>query len=353
MAHGELMRDYGPGALEFWRTCATLEPVTFTIAWITAGIAITLTCTTSTLHEAQLRASSVTMRRQYYLRISAMARVFAITCALSLLTPRAWLLWHLLQKQYEAYVLASFGQLLFLLLSLAAMGSAQEVHGDAEMAGQRIVAVLASQGAQRHFAQPPLCCVLHACMSPGYLSVSHLLWLVTGLRQFVFAMPSLAVLVLWAAIVLEPAQTQRVAMFASILSKLSTLLALYCLFVLYRATHEVLHAWHTTAKFVSIKLFLLVALVQEPIVGAIVGHGDGEGQCLRGTNRANFWAMWLLSVETIGMAVLLRRAFPAEELEAEAAHERSGVLVELQLRSYFEGLEQKRARGEKLDDDDL
>jgi len=97
---------------------------------------------------------------------------------------------------------------------------------------------------------------------------------------------------------------------------------------------------------VSIKLFLFIALLQEPLFERFIDHRESaalaldagagglahEQTCLHGANLAHFWAMHA-ALESVGMVLLLRFAFPASELSADSCREdESGALtVELEL----------------------
>jgi hypothetical protein len=286
-------------------------------------------------------------------------------------------------------VLATFGHLLFVLLhaNSAAAGAELESGGGlavtAPLSGERILAFLNSKGPRLHFAVPPPLCRRPAslCFEPHELRGGHLLAIFRGLRQYVLLTPTLAVVQLWAALVLQSeSQFQLTSRVLTICGKLSTLLALYSLFVLYAATHDHLREWRTTAKFISIKLFLVIALLQEPLFEylvhggsgtdgsaesssgsgastALLGSAEGGGaggasravgseadgavpaaaRCLHGASRAHFWGMLALALESMGMALLLRAAFPASELEGGAAHEYEATVIELELLRHQSG----------------
>lgn len=359
--------DFGPAASQFLSECAAASPVRFGLLWASAGAFTATTAWLSALHETSLRAQRaaagdrdgrapltalamclagerpISMRRQYYLRISSMARVFAVTSALSLLAPRAWLLWHLCQRMMEAWALSTFGFLLFLLL----WEHAERVPASHEESwtgrvfdnGMNVMSVLAAHGPGKHFAVPPLCCILAPCLRPGYLSSRQLLWIVSALNQFVIITPIIVIVYLWAVLVEALADLPWLPLALKFTQKASTLTALYGLFVLYSATHNALRAWNTTRKFIAIKAFLIVALVQEPAVELLVELAEGDGAddstCIHGHNWAHFVCMWLLCLESVPMAVLLAKAFPAEELKPSHCMERSGDVIELELLNFM------------------
>jgi hypothetical protein len=249
-------------------------------------------------------------------------------------------------------VISTFGHLLFVLLYLEMHADLEGVGARGRHAGEQLLMFINDQGPRLWLAVPPVIlkplCGLF--LRPHYLQSWHLLLVFRGLWQFVVLMPTLAVASLWCALVEEHedkyAQTQRALL---VLGKLSTMLALYCLFVLYSATHDMLKHLRTTAKFVSIKLFLFVALLQEPLfdrfveqreqaefmepapffLGSAGGHAH-KPACLHGSSLRHFWSMYALALESIGMALLLRLAFPASELSDDPL-ESGALTVELEL----------------------
>ena len=90
-----------------------------------------------------------------------------------------------------------------------------------------------------------------------------------------------------------------------------------------------MHNWSTTAKFFSIKLVLIIEIIQDIIIEKVVTAKDEEGDIgyvgkhgcpLEGHNRSVYWGMWFLTFETMLMVFLMRIAFPAEEIK-EDQHE--------------------------------
>merc|ERR1719469_1515055 len=94
----------------------------------------------------------------------------------------------------------------------------------------------------------------------------------------------------------------------------SEMVALYGLFVLYLCTAETLKRWHTTLKFAAIKVVVFVSSFQGSIVGAVVGGLDESNSCMNKQDMQSFWVTWLVVVETMGLALLMSCAFPADEL---------------------------------------
>ncbi|KAJ1634786.1 organic solute transporter subunit alpha/Transmembrane protein [Pavlovales sp. CCMP2436] len=361
----------GPSANEFWACWTTQAPYAIGAVWLSCAIFVIATLSIGFKHEQQLRMAEPSLRRLYYLRISAMSRVFVLTATASLIGPRGWTLWAVIQKIYEAVVISTFGHLLFQLLaheaSVKASGTAvapSEAFADppadtpspphtlppnrhaivglssgAQSAEQMhpMLAFIASQGPRRHLTVPPFCCLAAPCVKPYYMDSNHLVFVLLALRQFVVLTPVLSVVIIWGTLTLNAPHYHLLNIFYIVLTKLTTILALWALFILFWATHELLTQWHTHIKFLAIKIFLIVILLQDSVLEKIMvvdivrtsfpGH-----QCLAAHNLAHFWSEWLVALEAVGMAVLLRWGFPASDLGGHAGmKEVPGVLIEIGL----------------------
>jgi len=177
-------------------------------------------------------------------------------------------------------------------------------------------------------------------MSPALVSAEHLRFISFTLRQFVISVPSLSIISLWGLLALEEPSHERlsastVQTMAAALQKLSGWIALQGLFVLYKVSHDVLHPWRTTLKFVAVKFVILLDMVQKLVVRAVVARYESQDAesgglerrdvCqLRGEERIVFWTNFLLVFETVIMAALCQKAFPADELQ-EATGATDGV----------------------------
>lgn len=338
-----------------------------------AVVAAVITVALSSAHLSSLRRMPISARQQLYLTIAWMPIVFGVSACVSLFGPRSSVMWWLLRSQYEAIALSTFGTLLFLLLVVTAAPNASAA--PPAFVGTSIIQLLASEGAQKHFATPPLCCLCTPCWPVFHLGARHLLAVYYLLQQFVLLTPALAVVSMWAAIALQPTTAHSVCAACLLLKKASTFLALWGLFALYKSSHDVLHHWNTTKKFIALKAVLILELLQEHIIAHLVLHAEDhaqageleddysrlppsppaldaravsmldefnsllppisqqehEGACLHGHQLVSFWGCWALTVECIAMALLIRKAFPPHELETKFAAEQQGLLIELEL----------------------
>lgn len=98
----------------------------------------------------------------------------------------------------------------------------------------------------------------------------------------------------------------------------STVIALQCLFVLYKRSHDVLHAYATTRKFVAIKLFIILSLLQTALIQFLVSSGVVTGDDTFGPLVAGgLWANVCLAVECPLLAWFAARAYPASDLDGK------------------------------------
>merc|ERR1719296_21948 len=127
--------------------------------------------------------------------------------------------------------------------------------------------------------------------------------------------------------------------------------------------HHVLEKWDPTAKFISLKLVVVLMTWQELLVklfvqkfnsdsDACMSHGlehvgDELGREVVLTTREHFTSMHLVAFESILVAYLVRRAFPPKELKS-----RSGQLHGAILDLDFERLQHsERMEADKSDEE--
>ena len=105
----------------YFHDCYHEAPFEFIPIWTVSAICGVIVLFNSIRHVVSLRRMPISPRQQHYIGIAHMPLVFGCTTLLSILAPRTMTLLHLLQAQYEAWALASFGSLLFLFLTIAAV----------------------------------------------------------------------------------------------------------------------------------------------------------------------------------------------------------------------------------------
>lgn len=90
---------------------------------------------------------------------------------------------------------------------------------------------------------------------------------------------------------------------------------LYCLFQLYIATHDLLHEYNSTAKFVAIKAILGIAVLQSMIINVVVHKFVPEDDRFSQEMQSEFWSDFALVCEAVVLAWMHRDAYPWAELE--------------------------------------
>ena len=338
---------------DYVRECLRESPFAYEVVCAAATLVAVVVVAISWRHLRSLRRAPISPRQQLYISIGWMPIVFALSALLTILTPRAFLLWQLLQKQYEAFALSCFGSLLFLLLAITALAEERTSVADSRLQaaveptflGNGVLALLNQDGPGKHFATPPLLCLCRPCWPRFRLGPLHLVLISYLLFQFVLGTPVLAIVGMWGYISLDAASAHALRAACLALKQLSTLLALWGLFALYQASHDPLRHWNTTKKFVSLKAVLVLELVQEHLIAFLLdagSYGPGDGldgatldACRHGQLVEHFWSQVVLLLECLLMACLIRSAFPPHELARKFAAEQRGMMIGLELMHHF------------------
>lgn len=315
--------DLGPSMDEYWPCCWEHQPDFFATVWITAPALGAIATFISLRQYASLRAAPVTGFRQIYLRCSLLPITTALGNLIIVMTsPRSVALGDVIKAQYEGFVLFGFANLIFQMLTLE-VAAARENDGDDDEpeVGERIVKAIGVQGARKYFAVAPLCCCFGCLMRKHHLSGRQLLLCLFFLQQYILVIPGTSLISLWAALV-APEQFVKTNHWCNIFKKISELCALWGLFVLYVATKKMLTKWRTTQKFVSLKVIVLIQVLQRPIVALVLRHVvplflPDKGFCLPIESLINVTSSWLLMGWCVVLAVLISRAFTAKEIMSE------------------------------------
>jgi hypothetical protein len=85
------------------------------------------------------------------------------------------------------------------------------------------------------------------------------------------------------------------------------------LFQLYVCTHDILHHYRTTDKFIAIKAVLGIAVLQDMIIKVVVKKFIKPGY-FTDEMKSEFWADFALTVEAIILALAHKNAYPVGEL---------------------------------------
>jgi hypothetical protein len=116
---------------------------------------------------------------------------------------------------------------------------------------------------------------------------------------------------------------------------LSMSYTLYNLFQLYISTHDIIHAYNPTAKFIAIKAILGIAVLQSMIIKVVVKKFTSKTTYFSDEFLSEYWSNFALCVESVFLALAHNQAYPISELEETvkpfAAHAESAKLRALEL----------------------
>jgi len=91
------------------------------------------------------------------------------------------------------------------------------------------------------------------------------------------------------------------------------IIAMQGLFMLYRASKDILASYHPTRKFATIKLIVIIGAIQKLIIQSIVKPDAALGQ-YDNEALASMWDAFILAIECPFFALAMTYAFPDEEL---------------------------------------
>ena len=177
-----------------------------------------------------------------------------------------------------------------------------------------ILAKLAVQTPKKLDASPPLC-FLAPFVKEKTVDGPRLDRLMSGIKVFAYVVPACAVVRLW--ITLE-SQNQWVISGSNIglltAENVAMSYTLYCLFQLYISTHDILHHYQPTEKFVAIKAILGIAVLQSMIIKVVCGKFLSKSSYFTVEMMAEFWSDFALCCESIVLALGHKSAYPSGEL---------------------------------------
>uniref|UniRef100_A0A7S1AJJ0 Transmembrane protein n=1 Tax=Noctiluca scintillans TaxID=2966 RepID=A0A7S1AJJ0_NOCSC len=272
-------------------------------------------------HIAAVRRRPLTMQRRCYVSIIMLPSIFAVTANICLLIPRTLDFSQFLQTCYQAHAVGTFGVLLFSLLSHSAASIPVEepCMADGSVGPvEKIVSALAAQGPRKHFAVPPIGCCLAPCLPRHNLTPFQLLLLFRCIRQFTIVTVSAAI-VSMEVVAAEPphdfGDIVETVQFVTV--KLSTVVAVSSLFVLMNTSKPLLGHLNTKFKFVAIKCTILFELLRNAIIQTVFNYvfRGAHPQCIEPQQQQQMFWMWFLTGWSVVLAVLIRKAFLAEEIE--------------------------------------
>lgn len=305
-----------------------------------SGVATIVTSVITISHLRTLRETPLTMQRRYYRATVLLPVVWAVSGVASLVNPRGVDLMEILQELYTAWVVGSFGVLLFLVLSHRS-GVEGRVDQDSWAVqtttgpAQRIVAALAAQGPRHHFWLLPLCCC-SSCTKPYDLAVQHLLFLFMCIKQFFWVTVFYAIATLHLEIA-EP-RFPNAQVFLQVLMKTSTALVIWALLVLVRSSSVIVGDMNFFMKFVSIKCTIVWEVIHGPVFCAILRAAGWKSPCATVETESRMLWMSFVCLWSVVLALMIRKAFPTSEIMVvTAGQDLSPDLQEMDLRLALSG----------------
>jgi len=271
----------------------------------------------------------------------------------TLFAPLSMPLAELFKGQSEAYALYSFMAILFMLVSLEADKQAANIEaGNSSRFGSCItssnqstepradvIRALQHHGPQKYFAVPPFGCCFQHCCKPHRITARQLLWVASLVRQYVVAQLFIHAWIMWAGLTLEP-KWKATSQLTTVL-EVSGLLAMYGLFVLYGATHDLLQNWNTSKKFISVKVMIVLSTIQEMVFSLLIRDVFPQEKVVKSCwvdpehpedieRAVQFWTSFANLLETVMISYLITQAFPASDVSDHPVQHLD--LMELELR---------------------
>jgi len=347
--HGHAM-VLAPTMVEFMETCWSREPLKMGFVQGSGLLCALVTVWICAQHWRALRKAPHSLRRGLYVQVAMLPAVLVIVSLLVLLCPSASHFLRMVQKTYEGLILHKFGVLMFMLVlaeSDLRRSSSDNVHD--QNCVEILQETLAEDGPKKHFAALPLGCCFRPCLSEHNLSAGQLSFVYWLIQQFVLLMPIISVVQVYLFTVVEMRTWALFRKWTDVLVGASNLFCIYGLVILFLATKNLLRAWKTKRKFVAIKVVLVIAIWQHFAIEAIVARftgGPGSDSCFQYAGWAavlrdqtdwwrlvekNFFDAWISTMEAVPMALMMRWAFRAEELQISLREIHQDVL-ELGLR---------------------
>eukprot|EP00913_Durusdinium_trenchii_P000403 g370.t1 len=256
-------------------------------------------------HSMALDRRPICMLRTYYHGMLIYPMVWAVCCWVSLFCPLTTNLSELFMGQSEAYAIYIFLVILYMLVSIEACKKRMETGGAGESLrtemmnmGQTVMEAIHEYGPQKYFAvaasdwtRSSVRTENRCCERQGQLFKSTIYPAKQGLvKQYVLLELFLNTFFMWCGLTFLPVRAKKMQSVAGYILKASGMLAIYGLFVMYKATHDLLHDWNTTRKFVAIKLVILLSVIQNKLFGLFIRKfRPPDESCLLEPNNPKDW----------------------------------------------------------------
>jgi len=237
-------------------------------------------------------------RRAHLTRIvAAVPVVIAVFKMAAVVMPRMWKTLFLVAAIYEV---VAFGAFMKLIMNLLA--------GHDGWTDQEVLAKFARASPVKIWAVPPLGCCFKPLMREKHLGKRNMTILRVMMWQFVVICPLVA-----AAEMSEYFEEHEKTM--SKFETLSLIIAMYALFQLLEATHEMLHDKHCHSKFWTIKGTFIANTAIFRLGHAIFTEDVRIGdECYTGGAVAAAWSGMITATLAVPLALLSRHAYRREDL---------------------------------------
>lgn len=318
----------GPRVPEFFHDCLDGESkILFTASLIIGAVSMVLVWPLYVHHRAKFEGRALSLLRMHYRHMIIFPVAWNLGAVMIIVCPRSALIAELISGTSEAFALYTFMALLLMIVSWESLQN----HDSEVQLPQGIDHVLSSlnaAGEKTHFAVPPCFCCCTKVFPRHKLTARHLSCMVLMVRQYLILEFGVSIFNMWAVTTLPIHMGHRSSWLCKVVLKVSGIIAVYALFVLYWATRDLLHAWGTTLKFFSIKFMIVISLLQQRLVAWLCEkfwHKDGS--CLIDPAEPEnlkfviqHWCAVLIALESVFMMMLFRNAFPPSEVKDEHLH---------------------------------
>ncbi|XP_071118645.1 organic solute transporter subunit alpha-like [Haliotis cracherodii] len=224
--------------------------------------------------------------------------VFAVTALIAVCIPRSALLSDLVAAIYLSRCIQMF---LFLLIHYHGGEQALIDH----MSGETI-----------NLRSPPVacCCVCCPCCPKIAVNEQNLFRIKVSVLQFAIARPILVFLaaVLWTdgKYVKGKMRPNQASLYISVLTGVSTLVAMYGLILIFRASRKHLMVFNIVPKFICMQLVLVVSGLQGVVFNTLANNNLPPcTQVLSSAARGDVWNHLIIIVEMFLLALLARRFY--------------------------------------------
>eukprot|EP00808_Paulinella_micropora_P004859 g46326.t1 len=282
-------------------------------------------------------------------------QIFSATSLFEMFVPRSHSVLEFMRTSAEAFCLIFFQRVMLHLMAVEG-GKGTGYLAKGELTKQCIKAFQAVP-AQQVWSVPPYGCFFKRCERPRKLTVFNMTWAMRFVHQYVILGPVLAFTSLVIMLNRNVSVSTEVQLkTVNALGIISMFTAVYGLFVLWKATYNVLVDFNTSAKFASIKFLVILQkatqftldlmgslLKVHVLTDALAPKYDTEA-------RKTMLVSFVTVVESLLLCYLMTLAFPTSDVVEAHSLRMTGTSTRRSLRLLNERASDERRR--PLQDDD-